>query len=181
MSFCTVAKCLFVAIVSAPSGLATDDSSFDSPSDAEVSALILNGSSGDFLARRAAAMSSNDTAVNMMGSGKCSSKDQSIWNRHGPGNHAGSFPQIIGKCGKSSWSLWWGFDSAWMGKCVTGKTGISSGCAGCFAAAGTYGYRNCKSSCFWSWCSQGCLDCAKAHEPTLLQCLGADPPDAKRC
>jgi len=182
MSLCAVAKCLFVAIVASPLALATDDvSSFDSRGEATVPASILNKSSGDFLVRRAEDTTSNSTSVNMMGSGKCSSRDQQLMDKKGPGNHDGSFPQILGSCGKSAWSLWWGFDAPWMARCVTKKAGISSGCASCFSGAGTYGYRNCKGACLWSWCSKGCFDCAEPYESTLLKCLGADPPEGKTC
>jgi len=176
MSLCVVAGCMLVAIA-----VATDDiTSFDGQAADAVPTSNLNKSIGDFLVRESADRSIN-TTVNIMGNGKCSSRDQQLMDKRGPGNHDGSFPQILGSCGSGAWSLWWGFDAPWMARCVTRKTGISSGCADCFSASGTYGYRNCKGACLWSWCSKRCFDCAKPYEPTLLKCLGADPPDGKTC
>merc|ERR1712032_1522943 len=111
----------------------------------------------------------------------CSAADVAAMQREGPGTTDGKFPQLAAACGKSSFSVFHGFQQDKYTQCLTRSANVSSGCASCFAASGQYGFDNCKSACLTSWCSGRCLDCVDKYHGTLVSCVGSEPPSASPC
>lgn len=102
----------------------------------------------------------------------CTESDLNVMKEAGGGDGDGSFPKIVADCAKKAYSVFGGFNKNKMVSCVGGKIPITEPCANCFAGSAEYGVDNCKLKCISSWCSQGCLDCAKPYQPTLDQCTG---------
>jgi len=65
--------------------------------------------------------------------------------------------------------------------CLTKKAGISDSCASCFEGSGRYGVGNCKLACVYSWCSDSCVACIRTYLPTLINCIGSEPPPPSKC
>jgi len=120
-------------------------------------------------------------AVEETAAGQCSAADAAAMQQEGPGTAAGNFPQLAAKCGKSSFSIFHGFQEDKYTQCLSSSAKISSGCASCFAASGKYGFDNCKGACLTSWCSSKCLDCVDKYHDTLVSCVGSEPPSASPC
>jgi len=113
--------------------------------------------------------------------GACTADDQAALTKAGSGNADGTFPKLSSNCGhKAYW--WFGFHQSYMSSCIASAVGISSGCADCFAAAGQYGYDNCKWQClFGSWCSHSCLGCTAPNNDAVKACAGVEVPNATFC
>lgn len=121
-------------------------------------------------------------ASNTSFTGSCSADDETLMNKFGGGNADGTFPKIIANCGHSAYSFWSGFNKGKMASCIASQTGLSSGCAGCFASSGQYGYDHCKIQClFGSWCSNLCLSCSEGGNKDLNQCVGVPTPSVSKC
>mmetsp|Transcript_20649 Transcript_20649/g.56388 ORF Transcript_20649/g.56388 Transcript_20649/m.56388 type:complete len:170 (-) Transcript_20649:122-631(-) len=114
--------------------------------------------------------------------GSCSADDETKMAAFGAGNAEGTFPRIVADCGKGSWSLFGGFNSARYERCITMSTRVSATCASCFSISGLYGYRNCKFQClFSSWCGRSCLRCIASATLETKTCAGVPVPDVTAC
>mmetsp|Transcript_90660 Transcript_90660/g.283503 ORF Transcript_90660/g.283503 Transcript_90660/m.283503 type:complete len:161 (+) Transcript_90660:74-556(+) len=121
-------------------------------------------------------------AMASLGAGPCTAADEAAMRNLGSGNAEGTFPAAMAQCGKSSWSFFGGFDLDEFRACAMARAGIGAPCAGCFGAAGQYGYDHCKFSClFGSWCGRLCLNCMAPAKPETLQCAGVQVPTATQC
>eukprot|EP00966_Prymnesium_polylepis_P224878 5201289-Prymnesium_polylepis.1 len=124
--------------------------------------------------------SNTAAAAAHVAAGACSADDQTAISAKGGGTTAGSFPYITSDCSKQALSIFSGIDETKFNTCLTGAvSGVSSGCSDCFYKAADYGYKNCKSACLFSWCSEGCLDCAKGFDTT--GCAGFTAPAPTPC
>mmetsp|Transcript_32331 Transcript_32331/g.68876 ORF Transcript_32331/g.68876 Transcript_32331/m.68876 type:complete len:164 (+) Transcript_32331:83-574(+) len=121
---------------------------------------------------RAEVLAATDMAKSM---GSCTDDDLKLMNeKFGSGHSGNAFPNLAAACGSKSWSLWGGWQTADFTKCLQGSTGISTGCADCFAGSGGYAFKNCKMACVTSWCSEGCLSCTNQYSDSLSQCAGVE-------
>jgi len=119
---------------------------------------------------------------------QCSAEDNAAIDAAGPGNADGTWPKIIASCGRSSYSVFWGFDEKAFRGCISKEVKISDGCASCYSASGAYSAGNCKRcawSCMFKWCGQKCLDCVQGcnepNEPVLEACVGRRGPEPEAC
>uniref|UniRef100_A0A7S1R7Z8 Uncharacterized protein n=1 Tax=Alexandrium catenella TaxID=2925 RepID=A0A7S1R7Z8_ALECA len=114
--------------------------------------------------------------------GSCSAADAATMAKLGAGHADGSFPGVVARCGKGSWSFFGGFKTGQFLSCVRSGTQISTPCSECFAPFGQYAYRNCKFSClFGSWCGRRCLDCVKPARAGVDQCTAVSIPVPTEC
>lgn len=113
--------------------------------------------------------------------GECTAQDEAKMQHLGGGNGKNSFPGVVAVCGKSAY--WWlRFHTDHMRNCIQEKVGLGPDCAQCFAAAGQYGFDNCKMQClFGSWCSDLCRGCTGVHDHVTQQCAGVNAPQPARC
>jgi len=102
--------------------------------------------------------------------GHCTAQDAAAMHQMGKN----AFPKAVADCGRSAYK-WFRFHQDAMGKCVRRATGVSAPCSQCFAAAGQYGFDNCKVQClFGSWCSSLCRGCTSAFDHVTQECVGTD-------
>eukprot|EP00929_Paragymnodinium_shiwhaense_P063448 TRINITY_DN3168_c0_g1_i2.p1 TRINITY_DN3168_c0_g1~~TRINITY_DN3168_c0_g1_i2.p1 ORF type:complete len:280 (+),score=54.61 TRINITY_DN3168_c0_g1_i2:74-913(+) len=111
--------------------------------------------------------------------GACSAADQGAINALPAGDADGSFAKTTSDCAKSAYSIFSGLREDKFNQCLQGKVSVSSGCSTCYAHAASYGAKNCKLACLRSWCSQGCLDCAKGYDTN--GCAGFAGPQPTPC
>eukprot|EP00966_Prymnesium_polylepis_P319855 7376281-Prymnesium_polylepis.1 len=119
-------------------------------------------------------------AISEGAAGACSADDQAAINAKPGGSADGSFPKITSVCSKSALSIFSGIDETKFNTCLVGAIpGVSQGCSDCFWQAAEYGFKNCKSACLLSWCSQGCLSCAAKFDTN--GCAGFAAPQPAAC
>eukprot|EP00928_Gymnodinium_smaydae_P056843 TRINITY_DN40153_c0_g1_i1.p1 TRINITY_DN40153_c0_g1~~TRINITY_DN40153_c0_g1_i1.p1 ORF type:complete len:201 (-),score=18.37 TRINITY_DN40153_c0_g1_i1:88-690(-) len=112
----------------------------------------------------------------------CSDVDMALINAKGGGHTHGTFPELVGRCGKQGYSVWSGFHSGWMTKCIRKEVPISESCASCYVIIGRYAAKNCKWACLWgSWCRTSCLTCNEYVRDSVNKCVGHESPEAEHC
>eukprot|EP00928_Gymnodinium_smaydae_P025562 TRINITY_DN20316_c0_g1_i1.p1 TRINITY_DN20316_c0_g1~~TRINITY_DN20316_c0_g1_i1.p1 ORF type:complete len:226 (-),score=23.74 TRINITY_DN20316_c0_g1_i1:175-765(-) len=112
----------------------------------------------------------------------CSEDDMTLINAKGGGHSSGSFPEIVGRCGKNGYSMWSGFHEDWMSKCIRKEVAISESCASCYVRIGKYAASNCKWACLWgSWCRKSCLTCNEKVRTSVNSCVGHESPQPDQC
>jgi len=114
--------------------------------------------------------------------GACSNADEAVFFASF-GKDGRAWGDATSGCGRSSYSMWTGFNSKKFVKCQTDEIeGLSADCAECFAASVNYGASNCKWKCaLGRWCSKGCLECGSKYKPFLSKCAGFQMPDPDTC
>jgi len=119
-------------------------------------------------------MSLGDLVYAIKSTGACTDADEAKMNAAGGGDGDNNFPGMCAECGEVSWNVFTGFEEDKFSECLVGKISISDACAMCFAAAGKYGFDNCKKACFsTTWCSESCLSCSLyPYQDNLDQCTG---------
>eukprot|EP00929_Paragymnodinium_shiwhaense_P060507 TRINITY_DN3020_c0_g2_i2.p1 TRINITY_DN3020_c0_g2~~TRINITY_DN3020_c0_g2_i2.p1 ORF type:complete len:456 (+),score=101.49 TRINITY_DN3020_c0_g2_i2:85-1452(+) len=114
--------------------------------------------------------------------GGCTEKDFAIMTAKGPGNAEGTFPAIVAACSRKAFSFTLGIVADKFNGCMNQNVGLSGDCNRCFAETALWNINNCKiGPCIQSWCSEGCLACARPHEAALAQCAGGKTPAATPC
>eukprot|EP00928_Gymnodinium_smaydae_P099153 TRINITY_DN9386_c1_g7_i1.p1 TRINITY_DN9386_c1_g7~~TRINITY_DN9386_c1_g7_i1.p1 ORF type:complete len:188 (-),score=34.54 TRINITY_DN9386_c1_g7_i1:228-791(-) len=112
----------------------------------------------------------------------CSDDDMVLINAKGGGHNSGSFPEIVGRCGKKAYSMWTGFHSNYMNQCIRKEVPISESCASCYVLIGKHAAANCKWACLWgSWCRQSCLDCNEKVRDPVNTCVAHESPQPDHC
>jgi len=114
--------------------------------------------------------------------GSCSADDLSKINALPRDTSSGSFGAKSAACGKKAYSIFSGnFDHAKFNSCMASSVGISTGCSECYAAAGEYGAKNCKTKCLTGWCKSGCLQCTVSAQKKAATCSGRPNPQVSPC
>eukprot|EP00933_Yihiella_yeosuensis_P052151 TRINITY_DN50163_c0_g1_i1.p1 TRINITY_DN50163_c0_g1~~TRINITY_DN50163_c0_g1_i1.p1 ORF type:complete len:244 (-),score=67.99 TRINITY_DN50163_c0_g1_i1:109-840(-) len=104
----------------------------------------------------------------------CTAADNAtIWASH-PTEKDGEAAKATGGCAMSSVEFFMKFNLEKFSTCFTKEIAVSSACAGCYAQAAEFLFKNCLMACSNGiWCSHSCLDCGNQFAPQAQACVGS--------
>jgi len=109
--------------------------------------------------------SSRKSSQSVSATGQCTNSDYALMDRIG----VNAFAKSMSDCSKQAlnWLLQW--NAGKFTSCAK-KTGLSTGCSGCFEGGGSFAARHCKV-CI-NHCAPSCLNCLENHRSKLETCVG---------